>query len=330
MTLDLFGDVEDGVAVNPSEYQAPFQSWIEAGVSASRMRRESSTDVYGHMWSAFAKWAVGARVPFKALTPTDLATYLASRTRGDRGDLSDAYAWRLLRLIDRVWVHTMAGEGDDLENPSARLLAGRRDIRFANDRRRRGMPQGLERADTSTLIQFLTAARPEVAPDGVQLRWQDIRDRASVALMLGAGLAPGDVRLLELSDVLFSGGRAAGVPRGVRVPGNGNSPERETPIAAWASRLLAYWLKVREAQQIPGRVLFPATKSSGKIWGKASQYEAAEAVIKAAGLEDFALRQLRRHRTAADVDRVAMWLGVSDPLVMRRYLQVLQDAPEII
>ena len=37
--------------------------------------------------------------------------------------------------------------------------------------------------------------------------WQEVRNRAAVALMLGAGVTSGEVRALELDDVVVSGGR---------------------------------------------------------------------------------------------------------------------------
>ena len=81
-----------------------------------------------------------------------------------------------------------------------------------------------------------------------------------------------------------------------------------------------------------GPYLFPSTKS-GKPWGKVSQYLATKEVLVAAGFPEaaasggsfrmrhtFALRQLRRGRSAEDVAR---WLETVDPAVMARYKRVL-------
>ena len=87
----------------------------------------------------------------------------------------------------------------------------------------------------------------------------------------------------------------------------------------------------REALAIPGPMLLPSTRSSGKPWGKVAQYNATAAVLAEAGLADvtggsfrlrhtFALRQLRRGTAEHEVAR---WLGVSDPAVMARYRGVL-------
>jgi integrase len=158
-----------------------------------------------------------------------------------------------------------------------------------------------------------------------------VRNRTSVGLMLGAGLTPGEVRALKGTSVMINGGKNTGVPWKLQVAGNGNSAGRETPVASWSGQLLRYWLNVRDEQRIPGPMLFPSTKTSGKAWGKVAQYNATKEVLLAAGVDDveggsfrlrhtFALRQLRRGKSPQEIAR---WLGVSDPAVMSRYERVI-------
>ncbi|HEX7637722.1 MAG TPA: site-specific integrase, partial [Burkholderiaceae bacterium] len=144
------------------------------------------------------------------------------------------------------------------------------------------------------------------------------------------GLTPGELRALSTSDVRLP--RAgSGTPCRLQVPASASTPARETPVAPWATRLLRRWLEQREALAIPGPMLLPSTRSSGKPWGKVAQYNATAAVLAEAGLADvtggsfrlrhtFALRQLRRGTAEHEVAR---WLGVSDPAVMARYRGVL-------
>lgn len=329
MNLDLFAK-ED---VSPAAYAAAIQSWLDDAARAGRMQRESSSDVYMHMWSAMSAWAVGNAIKFEQLTADDLEHYLASR--GGADDLSAPYAWRLLRLVERVWAHPGRRTGIDRPNPASELLGRRPDLRYANDPDKRGLPEFLSASEAKLLVTYLSAVRPGRGA-GAQ-SWQEIRNRASVGLMLGAGLAPGDVRMLALEHVVIDGGRGKGVPWKLRVPGNGNSPARETPLAPWAGQLLRYWLDVRSEQGVPGSMLLPSTKSTGKPWGKVAQYNAAREVLDAAGLDDleggsfrlrhtFALRQLRRGKSAEDVAR---WLGVSDPAVMVRYQKVLMAPVDV-
>lgn len=115
---------------------------------------------------------------------------------------------------------------------------------------------------------------------------QALRNRTAVALQLGAGLTPGDIRAATVDGVVCqdtSGASRAGLPWKVRLPTHGSAQAREAPLAPW---------------------------------GKVAQYSAAKAVLAAAGAPDgdggsfklrhtFALRQLRRggmtlqHDTAA-------------------------------
>jgi integrase len=143
---------------------------------------------------------------------------------------------------------------------------------------------------------------------------------------------------LELEDVVINGGRGKNIPWKLQVKGNGNAPARETPLAPWAGQLLRYWLDIRSEQQVPGRMLFPSTRSSGKPWGKVAQYNAAKEVLSAAELEDveggsfrlrhtFALRQLRKGKKP---EEVAKWLGVTDPSVMARYQRVIVAPIDVV
>ena len=128
-------------------------------------------------------------------------------------------------------------------------------------------------------------------------------------------------------------------PGSFSVDGNGNSHRRaKLPLAPWAGQLLRYWLDIRSEQQIPGSMLFPSTRSTGKPWGKVAQYNAAKEVLSASGLEDveggsfrlrhtFALRQLRKGKKP---EEVAKWLGVTDPSVMTRYQRVIVGPIDVV
>ena len=198
------------------------------------------------------------------------------------------------------------------------------------------MPLFLPVSESKRLLTYICAFRPG-RTDSVR-QWQDVRNRASVGLMLGAGLTPGEVRALRLDDAVVDGGRLNGVPWKLRVAGNGNAPARETPVAPWAGQLLRLWLDVRSEQGVPGPMVFPSTKSTGKPWGKVAQYLAAREVLEAGGIDDveggsfklrhtFALRQLKRGRAP---EEVARWLGVSDPAVMARYQRVIAGPVDVV
>ena len=331
MNLDLFANAD---VASPAEYLEAFSAWLATSEHAGLLQRESSAEVYEHMWSALTAWGVGNGLRLSEIDASDLEAYLGSR--GGSSELSARYACRLLRLVDRILSHH-ARAHDLPPNPAATaLMAYRPDIRFSHSHDMDPLPGFLPASEAKRLVTFLSAVRPGRGTAGQP--WQEVRNRASVGLMLGAGLTPGEVRALDLAAVVGEGGAAKGVPWKLRVAGNGNGPARETPVAAWAGQLLRYWLDVRAEQGVPGVMLFPSTKSTGKRWGKVAQYNAAKEVLQAAGIDEveggsfrlrhtFALRQLRRGKAA---DEVARWLGVSDPGVMTRYLRVISSPVDVI
>ncbi|MDZ5458648.1 tyrosine-type recombinase/integrase [Azohydromonas lata] len=330
MNLDLFEDAPQSAGA--LEFQRALHGWLRASQQAGQVRRDSSASVYEAMWTALAQWCVGRGIALDEITAADLDAYIASR--GGFDELSARYALRLLRLVERVMEHRRLTRGAPVNRAATELIASRAEVRFAGSHGRDPLPDVLSATEAKRLVVYLCDSRPL---GGGASYWQDLRNRASVALMLGAGLTPGDVRALTLEGVICEGGPVAGLPWKLRLPGNGNSPARETPMAPWAARLLAAWLQVRSQQRIPGPMCFPSTKTSGKAWGKVAQYTAARTVLLAAGIEDveggsyklrhtFALRQLRKGKPATEVAR---WLGLSDPAMMERYRRILVSPVEL-
>jgi len=221
------------------------------------------------------------------------------------------------------------------------LLDTHADIRHANAVQRDDLPSYLQPTDARRLVAHLSALRPRqgALSTGAPLPWQEVRNRASVALMLGAGLAPGEVRALRCTDVQVDAqpqAAAPGLPWKLHIASDGLTPERETPLARWAAQVLRHWLQVRGEADVTGAVLFPSTRTGGKVWSKVSHYQATAAVLLASGIDSagegsasggsyrlrhtFALRQLRRGTPEAELEQ---WLGVSDPSVMARYRRIL-------
>jgi site-specific recombinase XerD len=256
--------------------------------------------------------------------------------------LSPRHALRLMRLIDRVLRHHAAATDTRVNTVAADWIAANPEIRYAEAAASDPLPEFLSVSETKQLVTFLSHARPrphlsaERRAAQAAFSWQEIRNRAAVALQLGAGLTPGDVRVVALDGPTSQGGRVRERPWKLTVPGNGNSPARETPIAPWAGELLQHWLQVRDEARIVGPYLFPSTRS-GKIWSKESHYKAAKQVLDEAGLDaadggsfrlrhTFALRQLRR---GADSEQVARWLGV-EPEAMAKYRRVVAAPEDVI
>ena len=327
-------------------YRTAFESWLRDKRATGALQQPASVQVYRDMWDAFMAWCL-ARVPplpMSALTLEHLQAFQAARfgRRNTDLSLSPRHALRLVRLVDRVLTHHARRTGTSPNTAAADWIASRPEVRFADAAQGDPLPEFLTVAEARYLIAFVSSARPRpgLSPSRrdshVAFTWQELRDRTAVALQLGGGLTPGDIRALTLASPMVSNDDARPRPRRIAVPGNGSSTARETPLAPWAAELLQYWLQVRVAARIQGDVLFPATRS-GRPWPKEAQYRCAMGVLEDAGLDrseggsfqlrhTFALRQLRR---GVDPVTVARWLGV-DPASMDRYRRVLTSPVDVV
>jgi len=320
-----------------------FEAWLADQQALGSLRQPSSIQVYRDMWGGFMAWCLGCSPPvtLASLDTQDLKTFQGARfgMKSPDQSLSPRHALRLLRLIDRVLRHHAARTGEALNTAAADWIAAQPRIRYAEAAEADPLPEFLSAAEARHLIGFLSSARPRnsAGRDAQQaFSWQQIRNCTSVALQLGSGLTPADVRALSLQSVTIQGGKVRDRPWKLAVPGNGNSPAHEAPIAPWAGDLLQHWLQVRAEAGIAGGYLFPSTRT-GKPWSRDSQYKVARQVLEEAGLESgdggsfrlrhtFALRQLRRGTAS---DQVAAWLGV-EPEAMGKYARVVVAPADVV
>jgi integrase len=353
-TLALF---DEPLLPDVSGYLAAFDNWLATRQRAGVLREHSSAAVYRSMWGALAAWCVARDLRFENLEEAHFDAYIESR--GGVDTLTPRHAWRLLMLADAVLAHR-ANQNAVPHNAAAHtLLMARPDWRYANAAAKTPLPEHLDALQARRLVAWLLDpsidALAAAAPAQV---WQSQRNRTAVALQLGAGLTPGDIRAATVDGVLsrlpastsaeaapvaaadaVSSASASGtaeapaLPWKIRLPAHGAMLAREAPIAPWASGLLRSWLDIRSTLGFGGSALFPSTRG-GRCWGKVSQYGAAKAVLAAAGLPDneggsfrlrhtFALRQLRR---GSPPEQVAQWLGLSDTTALARYQRMLVDA----
>ena len=340
-SLSLFDDSPPSGAAKG--FEEAFAAWVADQRDMGTLRRPGGTEVYRAMWESFSNWCLGQtpRVTVANLSLQDLQAYQAARFGRKAPDraLSPRYALRLMRLIDRVLRHRAAQTDSPPNTAAADWIAANPEVRYADAEREDPLPEYLSIAEARQLIAYLSSARPRPGRSRdalAAMTWQEVRNRASVALQLGAGLTPGDVRALTLESPVLQGSRIRGQPWKLQVPGNGTSQPRETPIAAWAAQLLQYWLQVREEARVAGVFLFPSTRT-GKPWLADSQYKNARDVLEEAGMESrdggsfrlrhtFAIRQLRR---GTSPEQVARWMGV-EPAEMKRYERVLPAHVEVV
>ena len=330
----------------PDGHLPAFENWLVDHQALGLIQSAAAVAVYRDMWNGFTAWCLGQSpaVRLSDLQMTDLQAFQAARAGRKSADfsLTPRHALRLLRLIDRVLQHHAARTGTRVNPAAADWIAAQPAVRYAEAADADPLPDFLSLSEARHLITFLSDARPRPAAWGATrdahatFPWQAVRNRTSVALQLGGGLAPGDVRALTLRSPTSGGGKVRDRPWKVAVPGNGNSPARETPLAPWAGELLQHWLHVRMKAAIPGDFLFPSTRT-GKAWSKNAQYLAARQVLDEAGIDSsdggsfrlrhtFALRQLRRGTPS---EQVARWLGI-EPEAMGRYGRMLAYPADVV
>lgn len=300
------------------EYLDVLNAWLEEGERAGRIQRLGSIEVYRAMWIAFGHWARDKGLSLRQITAADIADYLTAR--GGKHELTSRYAWRLANLIDRILAHDARQSGCIKSLAAVEFLHQHPTIRFANSRKHVELPEYLEATEARQLVAFLNEPRRSTST----VTWQEARNRAVVAVMLGAGLTPAEVQSLKIDDVVSD--RTSQEPWKLRVAGSSKAKPRQAPCARWTGQVLNHWLGVRRAQSIPGEMLFPSTKSTGKPLGKVALYNATNQVLSAAGLatgqggsfklrHTFAVRQLKRGHTLSEI---ANWLGI-DPMQAQRY-----------
>lgn len=336
-----------------ADFLEQFEAWVADRAENSAGSRErgkrpladESADVYRDMWHSFADYCVPRGLTLAGIKADDLDLFLSLRGIGDarrapritthHDHLSSRYARRYLVLIDRV-TRWSAKQTNTTANFAAHQMLGRPEFKYANTEDKDPAPQYLPAAQARRLITHVTEVRTGSATD-VPLTWKDVRDRTAVAVMLGAGLAPGDVRALRLGGVKSAGGRHGDVPWKLALPGNGNIAARETPIAPWAGRQLAFWLTVRAHAAIPGEAVFPST-AGGRDLSHTRCFEACRNVMTAAGLaadahglfqlrHTFALRQISKGKSEQEV---AAWLGLKNVNYMERYRRILLGPVEVV
>lgn len=302
------------------------------------LTQKTSLAVYHDMWNAFSRWyhEENRSTTFTELTRTDLLSYIDLRGRIRQSDskglpLSPRYVHRLLDLVDRLLAYEAQLTDQEPNGVARELLLSRKAWREAF-KGEAVLPDYLNPSEAKKLILFLVASCPRDAGESGHEDWRTLRVKASLALMLGAGVTPGEIRELSTNALVSDGGRRGDLVWKVRIPAIGSSRTREVPVPTWSGRLLAHWIRVRSHECLAGPYLFPSTRS-GKQWSKTIQYTSTRQMLEDAGwsAEDakggnfklrhtFALRHLSKR---VSEEQVAQWLGISDLTKMARYKRVL-------
>jgi site-specific recombinase XerD len=307
-TSDLFDQQRADWQADP---YAAFDAWL-----AQQEFRASSADVYRAQWGNFLEWLTARRATLHTVQRPIIEQFVAQL------DIRRPQRMRYLRLIERVLDHLRQVESAAM-NP-ARFIAqdGNAAWRKARDNEPTGFLTHDERA---LLIAHLSS--PLGTLPGTQ-RWRERRDRALVAVFLGAGVKTGEAAQLTVDCY------AAGAPY-ITVDAANPLLIRQARLAPFAVELLDDWLSEREAAGLAGDLLFPAA-ATGRSMHKATMLRAIDAVVDASGITASrvarASPQTLRNTYAAelfddgtDPDRVGQWLGFQQTISAHRLHRAWQE-----
>jgi site-specific recombinase XerD len=163
------------------------------------------------------------------------------------------------------------------------------------------------------------------APDTTKLK--GLRDRAVLAILLGAGLRRSECASLTFEHVQQREGRWVLVD----IRGKGNKT-RSVPLPSWAKVAIDEWAG---AAGITEGLLFRAIRKDDKLNGTSLSSQAIYDVVREYG-DDVAAHDLRRtwaklaHKGGADLAQISLSLGHASVQTTQRYLgleQDLTDAP---
>ena len=162
------------------------------------------------------------------------------------------------------------------------------------------------------------------APDLTRLK--GIRDRAILAVMIGAGLRRSEVANLKIENIQQRAGRWV-LPD---LTGKGNRI-RTVPIPNWAKRAIDEWT---EAANLSGGYVFRPINKGDNITGEKLTSQAVQNIVKeyaAACGFNLAAHDLRRtfaqlaRKANAPIDQIQLTLGHASVQTTERYLGTKQD-----
>lgn len=331
---DIF-DTPDGWRADPLRAFESFiatTEFVELGRHATRKRetgkeirpikRESAT-VYIHMFRNYLRWLAGRQLSLHNVSATDVMEFLDAPHVDEHNrvrKIRSLIRVRYLRLFERVYAHlgitpnpAQHAAFDAFKSTTAGL--DKPMVYLSEDAQARF----LEHLPKAPLYDPASPTAPS---------WKRRRDRAMLALMLGAGLKVSEVLSLRLDQVgerAHDGSITIAFP-----PATPNGTGHMTVLRPFAAKHVIPWIGERNARVIPGRVqlLFPATLTANTVLHKATVYRRVKATFEKAGIDvermggrtlrnSFAVRELE---SGTSMDLVKQYMGHQELRSTERYL----------
>jgi integrase/recombinase XerD len=273
--------------------------------------RASSAQVYLHMFTRFARWMAREHITIYEVTPDHLRSFLEFKEQIEgkpARKLTSAIRERYLRVLERVFTHLNV-----IDNP-ARIVAYEM---FQTNNRGKDKPKAhLTDAQQVAFLRALPQSAPFDENNPHSPSWKRRRDRAMLAMLIGAGLKVSEVIGIKTSSV-GEKDASGSIPVTVTPKSVGGVVEfHKTQLRPFATQDVERWLAERRLQLIPGDLLFPANLQGEKL-DKATVYRHVKATFERANIfaahkggrtlrNSFAARELAE---TGNVELVGQFLG---------------------
>jgi len=247
-----------------------FRIWLsEKHVIGNQGFRESSFETYLAMFSSWLKFLEERNLDLLEAQPKDADLFFTGHT------LEPVSRRRYLQILDKVYLH-FQGLGWEGSHPFREELAKERLLSV-------DWPKGLGSAELIRLIKYLLDSPG----------WKGVRDRAILALTVGAGLRNNELVSLKRSALDLGPDHTIHVvPSGIHRPHDTvvlpateleDTQTKKIHRTFWVAWIAA-WHKVVQEQGIPGDWAIPSTKS-GTAYSASGVFRRIQQWFDGAGIQ---------------------------------------------
>jgi len=281
---------------------------------------------YTAMFSKFVRWMRDQNLDMAGVTHQHVLQFLEAAMeppkKGRAKDLNSEIRARYVRLLERVYDHLRADP-----NP-ARLAAY--SLKSVPGGRGRDLPKEWLTVEQQAAFMAALPAREPAASEESAKAWRRRRDRAMMALMIGAGLTVSEVIELYIENI-GEVDDSGSVPVTIwPTPGAEFSRQHVTMLRPFAVPEVVRWVAERAAMPVRGKLLFPTTRTGGKV-AAATLYRQVRATFAAAQISvnreggrtlrnTFAKRELE---AGTSLDELGEFLGLHERRSVERYLSAM-------
>lgn len=254
-----------------------FAEWL-----AAQSLSESSQKIYSSMFAKFARWLSANGLSLEDCGEKDIEHFL------NESQLVKEHRYRYIRLLERLYVYLLVVKKMKIENPGSN--AARAGIGLGNNDQMHFLTTG----QCDAIAKYISAPQGEGVEGKIEkiekqkrsrhwtsfAEWRSARDKALAATILFGGAKVVEASLLSVNCIT--------IESHLKIPQNAGVPYHESLILpeGWSSVLR--WLKCRDKEGFPTKVLFPSN-DLGEPMHPASIYrrvrEVTECAFELAGLD---------------------------------------------